>query len=83
MGVEYRADLGSRWLLSLRGDVSAGGSDFSWYANAAVGYRLGKSTAVAVAYRILSVDYESGTGLERRKYDVVTNGFALGLAFGF
>ena len=83
VGVRYNTGLGSRWLLTLRGDVGGGGSDFSWFGQAGAGYRVGESTSVVLSYRILSVDYETGSGLDRRKYDVATNGFAVGLTFGF
>jgi hypothetical protein len=80
VGGRYSNVFGGKWIVSARGDIGFGGSDFAWFVNTALGYRLGKSMSVGVAYRILSLDYETGSGASYYKYDVATHG--LGLVFG-
>ena len=38
---------------------------------------------LAIGYRILDVDYEQGSGSERFKYDLTTQGFATGFLWTF
>jgi len=59
------------------------GSTLSWQIFPTVGIDLGKRTAVEFGYRWLDLDYESGEGLTRFKYDVLTQGPVMGLAFRF
>ncbi len=83
VGARYMTLLGNRWVVSVRADVGMGGSDFAWFGNAFVGYRLSDLMTLGVAYRVLSLDYEKGAGSGYYKYDAITNGPGLGLAFTF
>jgi len=47
------------------------------------GYRVSKLFGVAVGYRVLSMDYESGSFDDLFKYDVTTFGPQLGVSFHF
>jgi hypothetical protein len=80
MGARYSRALGAKWFASIRGDVGVGGSDFAWLADAAVGYRFNERFSAGLAYRWLSLDYETGSGQDYFGYDMTTAG--LGLALG-
>ena len=83
VGGRYKTLLGNRWVVSVRADVGIGGSDFAWFGNAFVGYRLSDLMTLGLAYRVLSLDYETGSGADYYKYDTITSGLGLGLAFTF
>lgn len=83
VGGRYETLLGNRWVVSLRADVGVGGSEFAWFGNAFVGYRLSDLMTLGLGYRILSLDYQTGSGSDYYKYDAITSGLGLGLAFTF
>jgi hypothetical protein len=83
VGARWTQPLGSRWWFSVRGDIGAGGSDFAWLGNAAIGYRFSDLFTVGVAYQILSLDYQTGSGADYYKWDVALNGLGLILGFTF
>ncbi len=60
-------------------------SDFSWNTMAGVIWDKGGSWSIALLYRLLDVDYETGTrGTPSRfVYDTLTQGPILGVAFRF
>jgi hypothetical protein len=82
VGGRYSNVLGGKWVVSVRGDVGFGGSDIAWFGNALVGYRLGKTLSLGLAYRVLSLDYETGEGVDYYKYDVTMDGVGLVLGIG-
>ncbi len=59
------------------------GSDFAWEINPFVGYQFSKLFEIDIAYRWLGMDYETGTGTDYFKYDMVISGPELGLLFHF
>jgi len=83
VGARWTRPLGQKWWFSLRGDVGAGGSQFAWLGNAALGYRFSDLVTLGLAYRILSLDYETGSGADYYKWDVALNGLGLVLGFTF
>jgi len=80
VGARYAASSG-KWRSSVRFDVGTGGSDFAWFGNVMLGYRLSETVTLGLGYRALSVDYETGENANYFRYDVVQDG--LGLALGF
>jgi opacity protein-like surface antigen len=80
-GVRVRHQLGERWTLFAEGVY--GGFDVSseeyWQALAGVGYQLTENTTLALAYRIISVDYQQGGFV----YDTDTAGPNIGLIVKF
>jgi len=81
VGLRVRHRLGERWGLFTSGtfgsfDIS---SDEYWQVIAGVSYRLTEHTSIALAYRMLSVDYQQGGFL----YDTKTSGPNIGLVFQF
>lgn len=83
LGARYSRMLGKKWFFSVRGDVGTGGSDFAWFANAAVGYRFSKLITAAAMWRVLSLDYEGGADQDYFKYDMVVGGPGVVLGFHF
>ena len=81
VGLRLRHQLSDRWAVWVRGDYGGFGvsSDEYWQFLAGVAYRLSERTSIALAYRIVSVDYEKGSFL----YDTEMAGPNLGLVFRF
>lgn len=67
----------------LRGDLGGFGigSDFTWQIQAYIGYRFSELFQVSAGYRIIGIDYETGSEENRFKYDIDTSGPVL--RFGF
>lgn len=63
-----------KWVLWVRGDAGAGGSNFTWLATAGAGYRFNDTFSILVAYRYLKTDYRNG-GF---KWDVAQKGIGVG-----
>ncbi len=83
IGARYMTDFAENWFTSIRADIGLGGSTFAWYGNAEMGYRFSKLFALSFNYRILSVDYEVGSGINYFKYDTFNHGFGLAAIFSF
>jgi hypothetical protein len=70
----------------LRGDLGGFGigSDFTWQAQANVGYRFSKLFQASVGYRYLAIDYNNEEqGSDRLLYDIDTYGGVVRLGFNF
>jgi hypothetical protein len=74
---------GEKFIYQFRGEIGGFGigSDFAWQMQAVAGYQFSKLFSVSGGYRIISLDYESGSGLNHFKYDV--NTFGPTIKFGF
>ena len=83
LGARYTKEFDKKWYAALRGDLGYGGNAFTWFANAAVGYRFSELFSLALAYRILNMEYEDGSGIKYFKFDGTTSGFGLGFIFSF
>jgi hypothetical protein len=86
---------GARWMprvsesfrLLAQGDIGGFGvaSDFTWCAQAGVIWDASQTTSVALLYKALGVDYQSGTRGTRSffEYDTITQGPLVGLILRF
>jgi hypothetical protein len=83
VGARYKNLFRERWIVSIRGDIGAGGSEFAWFGEATVGYRFTDLISGLLGYRILSLDREPDSDDSYFKYDMVQNGFGIGLGFSF
>jgi hypothetical protein len=72
-----------RWHVGLQGDIGGfgAGSDFSWGAFAALGYRVSRTVSIHVAYDALTFDFEGEH--EVTKLDTTMAGFAAAVAIRF
>ena len=79
------ADIKDKWLFQLRGDVGGFGigSDFTWQAQAYVGYRFSKLFQLTAGYRILSIDYQKTTDSEPFVFDIDEFGPVIRFGFNF
>lgn len=85
-GARVSLPLCNKFSLHVTGDIGGlewGGSDFTWQAYPYFNWQFTKCASLQVGYRFLSVDYETGSGLNRFKYDVLTQGPQLGFTFHF
>ncbi len=75
----------SKWQLRIRGDIGGFGigSDIAWQVYPLVGYRFSRLFEMALAYRWLGMEYETGSGDDLFAYDVVDFGPEIGLVFHF
>jgi hypothetical protein len=79
------ADIRDKWLFQLRGDLGGFGlgSDFTWQLQAYAGYRFAKLVQLTAGYRILSINYDGGTGAEEFFFDMDVFGPVVKLGFYF
>jgi hypothetical protein len=59
------------------------GSDLAWQIQAYGGYRFSELFEMTAGYRIISLDYETGSGQGRFMYDVDTSGPVIRFGFNF
>jgi len=85
LGARYTIPLSEAWSLNLSGDIGGFGvgSDFAWQGLVTFRWQLTERTGALAAYRYMDVDYESGSGSDRFKYDMAFSGPALGIVFTF
>ncbi len=76
---------GEKFIYQFRGEIGGFGigSDFAWQIQAYAGYRFSKLFQVTGGYRIISLDYDGGSGQDRFLYDVDTSGPVIRLGFNF
>ena len=76
---------GSQWRLGMLADIGGFGigSDLAWQINPFVGYQFSKLFEIDLAYRWLSMDYETGADLNYFKYDMLISGPEIGFLFHF
>jgi hypothetical protein len=71
--------------LQLRGDVGGFGvgCDFTWHATVRVNWQVSDAVRLGLGYRVLDQDYETGSGSDAFRWDVVTQGplVAAGITF--
>jgi hypothetical protein len=82
VGARYHIPLSQRWVISLRGDVSTGGTDYMWTAQGLIGWRFGanRNSGVFAGYRYRDMEYSKADVFEDKK---TLSGFGLAVRFGF
>jgi hypothetical protein len=85
VGLKVRHHLAGRLSFGFEGDIGGfgAGSDFAWQLWPTIGIDVSKRATLKFGYRVLSEDYDTGSGNEYFKYDVITQALAFGMAFGF
>ena len=85
IGARLTTHAGERWTFTLRGDIGGFGigSDFAWQLHPEAEFALSPTVSLTGGYRLLGMDYEEGSGLDRFAYDVRTFGVQLGVALHF
>ena len=85
VGANLSLPLGKGFSLNLRGDVGGFGvgSDLTWQVFPFFGWQFAKWGSLQAGYRWLSMDYETGSGARRFKYDMLIQGPQLGFTVHF
>jgi hypothetical protein len=85
VGLAIQQPLGGRWHFAVQGDIGGfgAGSDFAWHVFPRIGIDIGKNSRFGFGYRALGMDYETGSGNELYRYDVITSGPVIGAVFRF
>ena len=86
VGLRYKWQMSEKWRLSLRGDLGLGfgagdTSDSTWNALGLIYFQPWKHVGFTGGYRALAQDYETGSGINRFKYDMVLHGPVLAINF--
>jgi hypothetical protein len=85
VGVKLKQPLTGRLNFGFEGDIGGfgAGSDFAWNLFPTIGIAVSKSVGLHVGYRVLSEDYDTGSGNQYFKYDVITQAMVIGMSFQF
>lgn len=88
VGGQVIVNVTPQFFLVARGDIGGFGvgSDFAWSVTGLLGYRWqgwGLDWAVLAGYKALAQDYESGSGLQRFRWDTTMHGPIMGLRISF
>lgn len=80
-----KSNSSDKFIYEFRGEIGGFGigSDLAWQLHASGGYRITKLFQVAAGYRVISLDYTSGSGQDTFKYDVMTFGPEIRIGFNF
>lgn len=81
IGLRAQYDLTEKWYLAAKSDIGGFGvgSDFTWTAQATVGYQINESVSTEIGYRYMDSDFTDGAFV----YDVAEHGVYLGLNVRF
>ncbi len=85
VGADLGLPLSKAFALKLRGDIGGFGvgSDLTWQVFPYLDWRFARWGSLQVGYRWLYMDYETGSGASRFKYDILNQGAQLGFTFHF
>jgi hypothetical protein len=59
------------------------GADLTWQAHPFLNWHITESASLQLGYRWLATDYETGSGLNKFRYDVIVEGLQVGLTLRF
>lgn len=81
----FQGNFTEKLFWQFRGDFGGFGigSDFTWQAQANIGYRFSKLFQTSIGYRDISINYDKGEASNRFVYNVDTFGAVLRLGFNF
>jgi hypothetical protein len=85
IGANLSLPLGNQFSVRVRGDIGGFGvgSDFTWQAFPHFSWQFAKWGSLQAGYRWLYMDYETGRGANRFKYEMLNQGPQMGLTFHF
>ena len=85
VGANFTLPLCEKFSFTFRGDIGGFdvGSDLTWQAFPGVRWQISDAASLQFGYRWTYTDYETGSGLNRFKYDVLSQGPQLGVTFHF
>ncbi len=74
LGLRGYAPLGKKAGLRARGDIAGFGSDFTWQLEGDLTYRASERWSFEAGYRYMDIDYDKGSGVDRKVYKIATKG---------
>jgi opacity protein-like surface antigen len=84
-GVRFTSRLSEKWSFLGRFDISGldlgSGSDFTWNGAALFFWDFAPNTSFTVGYRILDIQFDSGSGASKFEFDVRQHGPLVGVNF--
>ncbi len=84
LGFRVGGKIGEKWSFAGKLDGAVGGdSDFALYLQAVVLRHIGTNKHLDLGWRYYDVDYESGSGVTRFKWDVAHSGPVIGFSWEF
>jgi hypothetical protein len=85
VGAQAFLPLSEAFQLQLRGDIGGFGvgCDFTWQATTRINWQVSESVRLALGYRWLDQDYESGSGTDAFTWDILTQGPLIAAAITF
>jgi hypothetical protein len=85
VGLNLTLPFARRFSFNVGGDIGGFGvgSDFTWQAFPYFNWQISETFSVQAGYRLINTDYESGSGLQRFKYAVLSYGPQVGATFKF
>jgi len=85
VGARVSLPLGKKFSFNVSGDIGGFGvgSDLAWQAFPYFNWQFTKWGSLQVGYRFLYTDYENGSGLDRFKYDIMSQGPQIGFTLHF
>ncbi len=84
LGFRVGGKVGEKWSFAGKLDSAVGGdSDFAFYLQAVVLRHFGTNKHLDLGWRYYDVDYESGSGVTRFKWDVAHSGPIIGFSWEF
>jgi hypothetical protein len=73
-GLRFSAPLGSRVAVLGRGDVAGFGSKLTWNLEGDLAVRASERWTLGAGWRHLDIDYEKGSGVDRKALDLAYGG---------
>ncbi len=84
LGIRVTGEIAEKWSFAGKLDAAVtGDSESAIYAQAMFLRHIGDNKHFDIGYRYYDVDYESGSGLTRFKWDVVQSGPVVGFSWNF
>jgi hypothetical protein len=85
IGLQYNWPFAENWRFNLRGDVGGFGvgSDFMYHLLASARWQASDTMGVFFGYRLISFDYEEGSGRNYQHYDLTEQGPLVGVSISF
>ena len=80
-----KSKAGEKFVYQFRGEIGGFGigSDLAWQMQAVAGYQFSRLFSITGGYRIISLDYETGSGQDYFHYNIDTAGPTVKFSFMF
>lgn len=82
-GLRVHVPLGARAGVLARVDLASFGSDLTLNTHLDVSFKLSTRWYLAAGYRFMNIDYDKGTGVDRKLYDVSMKGPIVGALYAW